>query len=216
MDPAKWSLLFGGLAGLCLLLLWPVKVEVSYHRREAEGGFLHLTLGLPWKSLSWKWCDISPSPWEILGEDPGLTDTKAREPFPVRSSGGRRLTTRSLLKRGTWLWWKLASVWGCFLGGTRCQSFRCIIEVGTGNPASTGVLAGVLWNLLGFFLQNLLRQTRGRFKPELDIIPHFGAVRWQAEFRCRLSFAAGRLILAGLKSALLLWRVARGIRRKAR
>ncbi|HBT48010.1 MAG TPA: hypothetical protein DEA73_09105 [Peptococcaceae bacterium] len=213
MDPARWSLLFGALAGLGLLLLWPVKVEVDYRRREAEGEVLHLTFALPGKRLSWQWHDTFLFLGKHSGKGRGLAEVNVPRPLTVRSFGRRGPAVYPLVKGALRLWQRLASVWGRFLTGTRCQGFRCIVQVGTGDPASTGVFTGLLWNLLGFWLQNLKRQTRSRFRPELAVIPCFEGPCWRAEFSCRLAFPVARLILAGLQSAFLLWKTVRGIQK---
>ncbi|MGI9951854.1 DUF2953 domain-containing protein [Moorellaceae bacterium AZ2] len=215
MGPGAWSLIFGGLAGLFLLLLWPVRVEVSYRHLETEGDILHIAFSVPLKRYSWSWQDLFRFPWDMLMETQASKGPKAEGVLSDRSHAGQAGNTWRLLRKGLWLRRNLAFLWGRFLGRTQCHGFRCVIEVGTGNPATTGVLTGLLWNLLGLFYQNLYRQTRAAFKPELQIIPHFSTPRWQAEFHCRLTFSAGQIILAGLKSLILLWKAARRFRQVA-
>lgn len=185
-----------------------------------EGETLDIDVTLPFKSYSWGWQEPSLVSWsrviEIISaiQTPGGNVLFIEEQHPEKQYwlAGRTISYRRLLSLGLGSWGKLAVLWGRFLGKIRCERFRWVLEVGTGDPAATGLATGLLWNTGALICMNLHRQTRQKGWPELKIIPYFNGSRCQSVFHCTFTFTLGHIIIAGLKSLRLVWHAMRKLK----
>lgn len=208
-------LALGVLCGLLSVLFVPVRVRVFYGRLEGEGETLDIVVSLPFKSYSWGWYGPSLVSWsrviDIILATPEPDDNSIyneKQYWPA----GRSISYRRLWSLGLRSWRKLAVLWGQFLGKVRCERFRWVLEIGTGDPAATGLAAGLLWNTAALICMNLHRQTRQKGWPELKIIPYFNGSRCQSAFHCTFTFTLGHIIIAGLKSLRLVWKAMRKLK----
>lgn len=71
-------------------------------------------------------------------------------------------------------------------------------EVGAGDAAATGLLAGALWALKGAIVGFLLRHHRFLEPPELRVAPFYRDVRLALEIRCIFRLTLGDIIRAAM------------------
>ncbi|MGB9661483.1 MAG: DUF2953 domain-containing protein [Moorellaceae bacterium] len=106
-------------------------------------------------------------------------------------------------------WNRLAVIWGRFFRRVRWERFAWRVEVGAGNPAVTGLVAGILWNAAALVCINLYRLARYKGRPEIRIIPWFDSSCCRTFLYGTFSFALGYFIIAGIQSLNLTWRTLR-------
>ncbi len=81
----------------------------------------------------------------------------------------------------------------------RCHYLRWETEIGTGDPATTGISFGALWALKTWVYINLQRNVKLGFGvPNLRVIPYFGEKKLNLDFQCIFGIRAGHIIVAGL------------------
>ncbi|HPU35192.1 MAG TPA: DUF2953 domain-containing protein [Bacillota bacterium] len=90
------------------------------------------------------------------------------------------------------------------LGRTHLRRLDWHTEVGTGEPAQTGVLTGALWGIKGFLLSYFYALLApGGVKPHLTIKPSFKRACFNVKFDCIIEFRLGYLFCTGLKAIVL-------------
>jgi len=164
---------------LLFLSLTVVRVQVSYARRGKDDQF---TVGFStWRGLVHysfelprikvkKEKAISPPKW--LG-----TASRFFKPLRINSAIIFYLLEKVRLRRLTWR-----------------------TEIGTGDPAQTGLLAGVIWGLKGLILAACSRLLApGGAGPVVEIRPSFDRACFNMAFNCVLDVRLGHIFITGLK-----------------
>jgi hypothetical protein len=90
------------------------------------------------------------------------------------------------------------------LGRTSLRRLDWHTEIGTGEPAQTGVLTGVLWGIKGSLLSYFYALLApGGEQPRLTIRPSFERACFNVSIDCILEFRLGYLFCTGLKAIVL-------------
>ncbi|MDD3654764.1 MAG: DUF2953 domain-containing protein [Desulfotomaculaceae bacterium] len=77
-------------------------------------------------------------------------------------------------------------------------------ELGTGDPAQTGLLTGLAWGVKGFILTVIYRLlTPGGARPEVEIAPSFQKACFKTAFDCVFEVRLGYLLITGLKALVI-------------
>ncbi len=79
-----------------------------------------------------------------------------------------------------------------------CRSIDVNVALGTGDAASTGIAAGMLWGMWGAIRPFLPPSCRS----QVSIQPHFNERRLSVWAQCIFHFKLGHIILTGLRSIL--------------
>ncbi len=114
-------------------------------------------------------------------------------PFYIKKAG-------ELLRRYQKAWRKL-------LSSLRFHHFAWTTEIGLGDPAGTGVAAGLLWGVKGF-VYGVFQNYVGTVKrnPQLLVTPCFSGSCFRLDFHCIFDIRIGHIIIAGLKFVKLRFR----------
>lgn len=80
------------------------------------------------------------------------------------------------------------------------ETFEWRTEIGTGDAASTGALAGGLWAVKGGIVGALAKNHVFLRAPRLSVIPDYNRPRFSLEMRCIFRFRLGDIIVAALQS----------------
>jgi hypothetical protein len=86
-----------------------------------------------------------------------------------------------------------------FLRKVKVKKFLWRSHLGTGDAASTGILAGYVWSVKGIVTGALSQYTKLIKPPELDVTPIFQGKITTTELECMFSFRIGQALLTGLK-----------------
>jgi hypothetical protein len=81
----------------------------------------------------------------------------------------------------------------------RIKHFRWVINFGTGDPATTGFLTGLLWSLESNVYVRARRMLHAAAKPELSVVPDFQAKLLHVDFNCIFAAHFGHIIIVGYK-----------------
>lgn len=76
------------------------------------------------------------------------------------------------------------------------------VEYGTDNPATTGMIYGSVWNVVGIIYPVLTRYFYIEY-PIIDVTPDFYGKRFDIEIRSIIKVSAAHIIWAGLSSLLI-------------
>ncbi len=86
-----------------------------------------------------------------------------------------------------------------FLRYVRCHQFAWTTEVGLGDPADTGLAAGMLWGLKGYFFSAFRSRVGAMLhSPRLAVKPCFECTCFRLDFHCIFDVRIGHIIIAGL------------------
>lgn len=98
-----------------------------------------------------------------------------------------------------------------FLNGLRIRRFNWKTEVGTGDPALTGLSVGLAWSVKGWIYGYLHRITTFAVKsPQVKVIPRFQGKSFSTEVDCIIGFRIGHIMVTGIKFAFNRLRLQRG------
>ncbi|WP_028400795.1 DUF2953 domain-containing protein [Ectobacillus panaciterrae] len=86
-----------------------------------------------------------------------------------------------------------------FLRKVKVKKFLWRSHLGTGDAASTGILAGYVWSVKGMVTGLISHYMKLVKTPELDVVPVFQGKITTTELECMISFRVGQALLAGLK-----------------
>jgi hypothetical protein len=84
-------------------------------------------------------------------------------------------------------------------GKTKVSNFNLKLSLGAGDAATTGILYGVTWIVLG----NIMAFTSSYLKvyePKIAVIPIFSQVQLSVDFSCIISLKLGHIINAGIRA----------------
>ncbi|MDV2684761.1 DUF2953 domain-containing protein [Alkalihalophilus lindianensis] len=85
-----------------------------------------------------------------------------------------------------------------FLRHIHFYKFDWYSEVGVGDAAFTGSVAGVVWSLKGSIVGLVGNHVKMHRMPNLSVTPHFQAVVSHTYFSCMFTFRIGHAIFVGL------------------
>lgn len=88
----------------------------------------------------------------------------------------------------------------------RADELSWVTRVGTGDPALTGVLSGLLWGFKGVAFGFLAERLSFSRRPVLQVLPDFESVAFRTTFRCIVRVRVGDIIRTGVA----VWRRKRG------
>lgn len=209
----------GFAIGLLLLLLVPVRLEVTYRRLGVDDNlWLKIELAGGWgswqlevKSVQTWWQQGPCLNLETLFPKNGADRSRQGKVEVRRLWTGFRTFKRAFCSVALHYryWWhifkKVLRIWQCFLASVSCHRWRLLLSLGTGEPASTALTYGSTWLLLSRLYRNLRQQARLDFqRPELEVKPLFNFPGWQVDFNCIFSFRLGYIISAGLRFSWLI------------
>lgn len=197
------SLALGLFCGLIFLLILPLRLEVIYQYEKGVKSFLNIRLNYGGKCYTYLW---DPFPLSIFfsslefspDHNHGETQIFSQETPPHKEpliisppSGAYQVLT-----------WALR-LWKELLLKTKCSYFSWVVEVGTGDPALTALITGLLWNIAALFYRNLRTQTHLKLsRPDIKILPYFSGVCYRAELHCIFIFSPGHIITAGIRTLM--------------
>lgn len=75
--------------------------------------------------------------------------------------------------------------------------------IGTGEAASTGVAAGVMWTLKSMVIQFVSNYVNFQVSPDVSISPNFTKRTSKTSFKCMIQFRLGHAMIAGIR--LMKW-----------
>jgi len=73
------------------------------------------------------------------------------------------------------------------------------LGIGTGDAASTGVLYGIIWVVIGSII-NITKSYLNINKPRIIVVPVFSQVQLSIDFSCIISMKLGNIINAGIRA----------------
>lgn len=212
---------------LLILFLTRLRVRLSYRRRGKDDEFafeLSLWRGLvfytfevpviemkkkkarPKTKPGLRWGDwLLPRPaFKIKAEVEGKAGRPvAEDTKDVRVPGPDRLLR--LLSNAIRLFKTHRPAILYLLGRVYLRSFQWRTEVGTGDPAQTGFLAGVAWSLKGVLLSIICRLShRGGTRPVVQVAPVFEKACFNTTLECVFDVRIGHLFLSAFKILLRL------------
>ncbi|WP_261133277.1 DUF2953 domain-containing protein [Bacillus sp. Marseille-Q3570] len=120
-----------------------------------------------------------------------LHDTKEMT-FEAESLIARVQETKALMDSV----YQLGSIVRKFLKKVTIEEYQWVSTIGTGDAASTGIFAGLLWTIKGSVAGFLSFATRMEKPPVLEVTPSFQAPIVQTNLLCMFSFQIGQAMLA--------------------
>jgi hypothetical protein len=222
------------LAALVLFtLLAPFELELKISR-TGEDDRIEATI--------WLWFHLLPlrKTWDtaelnLFSQKIHLHDAGARREMPVRppepgspvqdGTNTEREWDAVGLEEMRW-WWRWFRLLQArihrfkpfllrFLKSVKVKRFRWETTIGTGDAASTGWAAGMLWMLKGTVGGTLCHFFTATEKPEIAVKPDFQRFLLRTEAHCIFQIGVGQAILAGIKLVTLwfkegmIWRTIR-------
>lgn len=197
------SLALSVFCGLIFLLILPLRLEMIYQYEKGGKSLLNIQLNYGGKCYTYLW---DPFPLSIFL--PSLEFSPHHNPgekqiFPQETSPHKEpLITSPPSGVYQVLPWALR-LWKELLLKTKCSYFSWVVEVGTGDPALTALITGLLWNIAALFYRNLRTQTHLKLnRPEIKILPYFSGLCWHTELHCIFIFSPGHIITAGIRTLM--------------
>jgi hypothetical protein len=85
------------------------------------------------------------------------------------------------------------------LKSVRIRQVNWTTEIGLGDPAGTGIAAGLLWGIQGY-IYKVLQSKVGPVerRPRLLVLPCFDSTCFRLDFHCIFDLRIGHIIIAGL------------------
>ncbi|RIV19603.1 DUF2953 domain-containing protein [Alicyclobacillaceae bacterium I2511] len=209
-----WMIL-GLVFTFLLLLLWtalwlPVQIVTGFsHRSNSTKAELVIRYAFGLIRLHRDLTDLSAyfsdeGPALALHHDPLKTDN----PLQPRHTEWTLEEAIRLLKHLPTLWPKIERTLDLqhrLLARTYIQDLQIHVDIGTGEASTTGLLCGVCWTGLSFFLGKANQFTTFQELPVIQVRPHFQTAILEGNFNCIFQMRAGYAIWTGL-AIMRLWR----------
>ncbi|MGE4271659.1 MAG: DUF2953 domain-containing protein [Desulfitobacterium sp.] len=94
-----------------------------------------------------------------------------------------------------------------FYRGIHCTSFDWKIEYGHENPATTALVAGSFWGMLGYSLARMYNQiTVDTQEPRIMVTPQFKKPGFQCDLQCSFRLRIAHIMLVGWDLLLVVLR----------
>ncbi|HEX3031636.1 MAG TPA: DUF2953 domain-containing protein [Bacillota bacterium] len=199
-----WLLVVGiTLLFLLLLILIPIKTDLHFHRQDGKdkctirisfGGLFHSNIQLLQAQQSRKWWQPLIH-WVVRTK---IGEFRAKEEKTLDPTEWSLDLIRLVLRKGIRVSRTLLPALHKIIAKTEIRHLSWRTTFGTGDAASTGVLAGVAWSLKGSLVGWLLHQVKKvKTSPQLKVIPQFSTSVFSLEFHCIFVVRAGHIIVAG-------------------
>lgn len=201
-----------------LLAIIPLRFHLYYHKKDRDDEFIieiqppknifYQKIAIPavklrdnWRKLVLDWEGTLGNEQEFFLEgEQGIDLVDLMEDFQLVVATVRRVTEHAL-------------ACGHMARYTRLQHFEFILLIGTGNPAYTGMVAGVLWSVIPTLSSRVFNYIKNVEKhPVIKVNPDFVKRNFALSFDSIFTLKIGHIMTIG--SCILLQELKHYFRRK--
>lgn len=201
-----WILILFGIIML-LVIIWftMIRIELEYSRKQEKDQLL-VEFSAWWRLVRYKinvpLLDLEPQGVEYtqktegeIENDEGATKKKKKKLLSPQDVYNVKLKADSWIKKVHNLKHMLRKT----LKKIRCDQLEWNTKIGLGDAAATGTFTGLVWGIKGCIIAVIAHFISLRSVPCIQVVPQFQNLWLESQFKMRVRFRLGVVVIAGLK-----------------